>query len=71
MAAFYRAPTHRSTIDYSCFCIGSTRTICFKNMILWSELEQFQMGFHGGCPQYDHWKKLWPLPVASRQEKGT
>lgn len=41
------APT---TIDYSCFCRALKRTICIKNIILWYELEQFQIGFHGGCP---------------------
>lgn len=64
MAAFYRAPTHHSTIDFSCFYIGSRRTICFKNIILWSELEQFQMGFHGGCCT------MWPLEEAVALASG-
>lgn len=43
------------TIDYSCFCRVLKRTICIKNIILWYELEQLQIGFHGVCPA------IWPL----------
>lgn len=44
-----------ATIDYSCFCRALKRTICIKNIILWYELEQLQIGFHGVCPA------IWPL----------
>jgi len=37
------APT---TTDYRAL----KRTICIKSIILWYELEQLLVGFHGGCP---------------------
>jgi hypothetical protein len=75
-AAFYRAPANPSLIDYSCFCTGSKRTICIKNNILWSELEQFQKGFPWGLPynvgnSVEEAMVIAIGTVASRQEKET
>lgn len=61
-----------ATIDYSCFCKVLKRTICIKNIILWYELEQSQIGFHGAALQFDHSRdcsnRKWARAV--RQRKG-